>query len=61
MIQLIGQYLRSVLEHSKNGGGEVGPDAATIVVSVQWMLLFDAVSSKVRVISLPNFYIRTSD
>lgn len=50
LIEMIGQYLRSVVENVKNANGETGADAATLVVSVQWMLLFGAVSSEVRIL-----------
>jgi hypothetical protein len=47
VVQLIGQYLRSVVENAKTTNADFGPDAATLVVSLQWMLLYGAVTQDV--------------
>ena len=47
LLQLVGQYLRSVVEAGKPLGGDVGPDAATMIVALQWLLLFGAIPHQV--------------
>ncbi|OQV24357.1 WASH complex subunit strumpellin [Hypsibius exemplaris] len=58
VVQLIGQYLRSVVETAKATNGDFGPDAATLVVSLQWMLLYGAISKDVVASYVPGYVIR---
>ena len=54
VVQLIGQYLRSVVEAGRTSNGDVGSDAATLVVALQWMLLYGAVTKNVRPFNLSS-------
>ncbi|XP_055343798.1 WASH complex subunit 5-like [Paramacrobiotus metropolitanus] len=60
VMQMLGQYLRSVIENAKNmGSSDFGPDAATLVVSVQWMLLLGAVDHEMVESYISGYVVRS--